>query len=93
MKELRKALKEIENILYDSAKNDERFDEVLGKLSKVKVHGVVFPTLMLMEIIDNFTRTYVSEAKASLIKDFDEKEMDNKFRQVQMNWNNKDTIN
>ena len=32
----------------------DNFDTTLNKLSAVKVHDVVFPTLMLMEIIDNF---------------------------------------
>ena len=49
--------------------------------------------MMLMEIVDDFAKGYNERRKASMMKDFDEKELQDKFSTVSMNWNNKDTIN
>ena len=93
MQELLKAIKRIKEILHESEEAEDNFDEVLNKLGKVKVHGVQFPTMMLMEIGDDFAKGYNERRKASVMKDFDEKELQDKFASVSMNWNNKDTIN
>ena len=93
MQELLKAIKEIKGILRKCEEESDNFQETLGKLSAVKVHGVVFPTLMLMEIIDDFAKGYNERRKASVMKDFDEKELQDKYSSVSMNWNNKDTMN
>ena len=93
MQELLKAIKKIKVILHNSEEADDNFEEVLNKLSRVKVHGVQFPTMMMMEIVDNFAKGYNERRKASVMKDFDEKELQDKFASVSMNWNNKDTIN
>ena len=93
MQELLKAIKRIKEILHESEESEDNFDEVLNKLGKVKVHGVQFPTMMLMEIVDDFAKGYNERRKASVMKDFDEKELQDKFASVSMNWNNKDTIN
>ena len=93
MQELLKAIKKIKGILHKSEEADDDFGEVLNKLSHVKVHGVQFPTMMLMEIIDDFAKGYQERRKASVMKDFDEKELQDKFSSASMNWNNKDTIN
>ena len=50
MKELIKASKKIEKILINAESKGESFDVTLGKLSGPKVHGVVFPTLMLLKL-------------------------------------------
>jgi hypothetical protein len=93
MQELLKAIKRIKEILHNSEEGSDNFEEVLNKLGKVKVHGVQFPTMMLMEIVDDFAKGYNERRKASVMKDFDEKELQDKFASVSMNWNNKDTIN
>ena len=93
MQELLKAIKRIKEILHNSEEGSDNFEEVLNKLGKVKVHGVQFPTMMLMEIVDDFAKGYNERRKASGMKDFDEKELQDKFASVSMNWNNKDTIN
>jgi len=93
MQELLKAIKEIKKILHGSEEAGDDFQEVLNKLSQVKVHGVQFPTMMMMEIIDDFVRGYQERQKSSMMKDFDEKELQDKFASVSMNWNSKDTIN
>ncbi len=49
--------------------------------------------MMLMEIIDDFAKGYNERRKASVMKGFDEKELQDKFSSVSMNWNNKDTMN
>ena len=93
MQELLKAIKEINKILHESEDGGDNFQEVLNKLSHVKVHGVQFPTMMLMEIIDDFVKGYQERRKNSVMKDFDEKELQDKFASVSMNWNSKDTMN
>ena len=93
MQELLKAVKKIKEILHKSEEVDDDFGEVLNKLGHVKVYGVQFPTMMLMEITDNFAKGYSERRKASVMKDFDEKELQDKYSSVSMNWNNKDTMN
>ena len=93
MQELLKAIKRIKEILHESEEAEDNFDEVLNKLGKVKVHGVQFPTMMLMEIVDDFAKGYNERSKSSVMKDFDEKELQDKFASASMNWNIKDTIN
>ena len=93
MQELRKAAKEIEEILHKSEKDGDDFAQTLGKIGDVMVHGVSFPTLMLMEIIDEFVKGREYRRKSNVLKGFDEKKLEDKFRQVQLNWNNRDTIN
>ena len=56
MKELVKAAADMEKILINAEDTGERFDVTLGNLSEVKVHGVGFPTLMLIEIMDDFAK-------------------------------------
>ena len=93
MQELLKAVKKTREILHKSEEEQDPFQDVLNKLSHVKVHGVQFPTMMLMEITDDFAKGYSERRKASVMKDFDEKELQDKYASVSMNWNNKDTIN
>ena len=93
MRELLKATKKIEEILHKCEKDEDDFAQTLGKIGDVKVHGVQFPTLMLMEIIDEFVKGREYRRKSNVLKGFDEKKLEDKFRQVQLNWNNRDTIN
>jgi len=57
------------------------------------VHKVPFPTMMLMEIIDDFAKGYQERRRTHAMKGFDEKDLQDKFQEVSLNWNNKDTIN
>ena len=93
MQELLKAVKKIKEILRKCEEENDDFGEVLNKLGHVKVYGVQFPTMMLMEIVANFAKGYGERRKASVMKDFDEKELQDKYSSVSMNWNNKDTMN
>ena len=93
MQELLKAIKEIKKILHGSEEAQDNFEEVLNKLNHVKIHGAQLPTMMLMEIADDFAKGYNERRKASVMKDFDEKELQDKYSSVSMNWNNKDTMN
>ena len=93
MKELIKAIKKFKEILTEAEKNGDEFSLVMAKMSNVKVHGVVFPTMMLMEIIEDFTKNYAERRKAEKMSGFDEKELQDKWSEASMNWNNKDTLN
>ena len=93
MQELLKAIKEIKRILHKSEEEGDNFQEVLDKLSHVRAHGVQFPTMMMMEIIDDFVKGYQERRKNSVMKGFDEKEIQDKYSSVSVNWNSKDTMN
>ena len=93
MQDLVKAIKEIKGILRKCEEEEDNFQETLGKLSVIKVHGVVFPTLMLMEIIDDFAKGYQERKKGGALTGFDEERLQEKYREAAHNRNNKDTIN
>jgi len=87
MKELVDAAKKINKILHDSEDEGVGYDATLAKLNSVKVHGVVFPTLMLMEIIDKFVEGYKDRQK-TVVDDSDE--IQNKYEDYSRKWNTKD---
>ena len=87
MKELVDAAKKINKILHDSEDEGVGYDATLAKLNSVKVHGVVFPTLMLMEIIDKFVGGYKDRQK-TVVDDSDE--IQNKYEDYSRKWNTKD---
>jgi hypothetical protein len=93
MQELVKAVKEFREILRKCEEERDNFQETLGKLSVVTVHGVQFPTAMLMEIIDDYAKSYQERNKARTMAGFDEEKLQEKYREAANNWNNKDTIN
>jgi len=88
MKELVDAAKKINKILYDSEAQGLGYDATLASLSHVKVHGVVFPTLMLMEMIDKFVDGYEDRQKKILNDDSDE--IQKKYEDYSKKWNHKD---
>ena len=93
MQELVKAIKEFREILRKCEEEGDNFQETLGKLGSIAVHGVKFPTLMLMEIIDDFAKGYQERRKGEALTGFDEEKLQEKYREASHNWNNKDTIN
>ena len=93
MKELLKAVKKFKEILVQSEKDGDEFSLVMSKMSGVKVHGVIFPTMMLMEIVEDFTKSYAERRKAEKMSGFDEEKLQDKWSEASINWNNKDTIN
>ena len=93
MKELLKAVKKFREILVQSEKDGDEFSLVMSKMSGVKVHGVIFPTMMLMEIVEDFTKSYAERRKAEKMSGFDEEKLQDKWSEASINWNNKDTIN
>jgi len=64
------------------------YDATLIKLNSVKVHGVIFPTLMLMEIIDKFVDGYAERQKKVIDNNSDE--IQNKYEDYSKKWNHKD---
>ena len=90
MESLVKAAKKMNNILMESAKAGDSVPTVLDKLSEVKVHGVVFPTLMLMEIIDKFVDGYKDRQKKMADIDLQADEIQNKYENYSRKWNAKD---
>ena len=88
MKELMDAAKKMNQILHQCEEEGDNMDVVLNKLSRVKVHGVIFPTLMLMEIIDKFVDGYAERQKKIEIP-ASEEELQKKYAKASANWNSK----
>ena len=88
MKELVSAAKEINKILQECEDGGLGYDSTLAKISVVKVHGVIFPTLMLMEIIDEFVKGY-AERQKKIVND-DSNEIQDKYEEYSKKWNMKD---
>jgi len=88
MKELMDAAKKMNQILHECEEDGDNFDTTLNKLSSVKVHDVVFPTLMLMEIIDRFAEGYKERQKKIEIPATEE-ELQKKYAKASSNWNSK----
>tara|TARA_R100000008_G_C3543289_1_gene146062 strand:+ start:108 stop:380 length:273 start_codon:yes stop_codon:yes gene_type:complete len=88
MEELMKAVKRMNKILHQCEEDGDNFDATLNKLSGVKVYDVVFPTLMLMEIIDRFAEGYKERQKKIEIP-ASEEELQKKYAEASAKWNEK----
>ena len=88
MKELVSAAKEINKLLQECEDEGLSYDATLAKISAVKVHGVVFPTLMLMEIIDKFVKGCAERQKKVIVDDSNE--IQEKYEEYSKKWNMKD---
>ena len=88
MKELTDATRQMNQILHKCEDDGDNFDTTLNKLSNVKVHGVIFPTLMLMEIIDRFAEGYKERQKKIEIPSSEE-DLQKKYAKASSNWNSK----
>ena len=88
MKELREAGQKIHQLLIKCEEEGDTFDQALNKITGVKVHGVTFPTLMLMEIIDKFNQGYESRQKKFDASASDE-ELQKKYASAARSWNEK----
>ena len=87
MKELIEAAKKMNTILRECEDGGDTFDETLNRLGSVKVHGVPFPTLMLMEIIDEFAKGYSERRKKQF--DVTDEELQKKYAEASSKWNEK----
>jgi hypothetical protein len=88
MQELVNAAKKINKLLQECEDEGLSYDATLAKISAVKVHGVVFPTLMLMEIIDKFVKGYTERQKKVIVDDSNE--IQEKYEEYSKKWNMKD---
>ena len=88
MKELIDAAKKINKILHQCEEEGDNMDVTLNKITAVKVHGVTFPTLMLLEIIDKFVDGYAERQKKIVNTDSDE--VQEKYDEYSRKWNMKD---
>tara|TARA_R100001594_G_C3853029_1_gene218953 strand:+ start:123 stop:392 length:270 start_codon:yes stop_codon:yes gene_type:complete len=87
MKELIDAAKKINKILLESEEIGDNFDVTLGKVTGVKVHGVSFPTLMLMEIMEKFNEGFDERRKKASVSDHEE--IQKKYDEAAVKWNTK----
>ncbi len=87
MKELVEAANKMNKVLHECEDNGENVDTTLNELSKIKVHGVVFPTLMLLEIIGKFAEGAAKRQEAKFSSGDAEREVQNKYSDVSEKWN------
>ena len=83
------AAKKMNKILHDCEENGDNFDTTLNEVSRVKVHGVPFPTLMLMEIIDKFAEGYDKRHQGVFDTTEQEKDLQDKYSKASSKWNEK----
>ncbi len=89
MKELIEAAKKMNTILRECEDGGDTFDETLNRLGSVKVHGVSFPTLMLMEIIDEFAKGHSERQKKQFDVTASDEELQKKYAEARSKWNEK----
>ena len=89
MKELTDATRQMNQILHQCEEDGDTFDTTLNKLSRVKVHGVIFPTLMLLEIMSKFAEGAIDRHKAKFSGNDQEEQLQKKYSDVVGKWNSK----
>ena len=89
MKELTDAAKKMNKILHQCEEEGDNMDVTLNKLTAVKVHGVTFPTLMLLEIMSKFAEGSIDRHKAKFSGNDQEEQLQKKYSDVVGKWNNK----
>jgi len=91
MKELRKAIKDIEDILHEAERGDEDFGVLTGKLMNVRVHNCSFPIGMVLGIIDDFIKNAAERKKIRALKDFDltDERVQEVYDKINVSWNNR----
>ena len=87
MKELIEAAKSINKILRESEEIGDNFDVTLDKITGIKVHGVSFPTLMLMEIMEKFNEGFDERRKRASVSAHEE--IQKKYDEAAIKWNTK----
>tara|TARA_R100001594_G_scaffold140512_1_gene185662 strand:+ start:87 stop:359 length:273 start_codon:yes stop_codon:yes gene_type:complete len=88
MKELMEAARKMNAILHTCEEEGDNMDVTLNKLNTVRVHGVTFPTLMLLEIIDKFAEGYKERQKKIDIP-ATEDDIRKMYEKASSNWNSK----
>ena len=89
MQELVNAATQMNKILHECEEDGDNVDTTLNKLSAIKVHGVVFPTLMLLEIMSKFAEGSIDRHKAKFSGNDQEEQLQKKYSDVVGKWNNK----
>tara|TARA_R100000995_G_scaffold78229_1_gene48735 strand:+ start:254 stop:538 length:285 start_codon:yes stop_codon:yes gene_type:complete len=91
MKEMIDAARQINKILHECEDNGDSVDVTLDKISTVKVHGCVFSTMMLLEIMHKFLDGFEEREKGRWNKNYietdEEQEIQNKYSDVAGKWN------
>ena len=85
IKELAEAGKKIHDICVQGEDEMWSFNQLIDKLSvEVKVHGVPFPTLMFIEIVEKF----IDERPQRRDRTFDETDLQEGYARVSEKWIN-----
>jgi len=85
IKELNAASKKIHDICVQGEDEMWSFNQLIDKLSvEVKIHGVPFPTLMLIEIVEQF----IDDRPNRRERTFDETDLREGYARVSEKWIN-----
>ena len=91
MNEMIDAARQINKILHECEDRGDSVDVTLDKISAVKVHGCVFSTIMLLEIMHKFLDGFEERERARSNKNYidtdAEQEVQNKYSDVADKWN------
>jgi hypothetical protein len=86
IKELNEASKKTYEICRKAEDEMWSFERLMEELQqKVKVHGVPFPTLMFIEIVDQFIQDRPLRQKQE--EEFDDRDVQEGFDRVSTKWN------
>tara|TARA_R100000081_G_C4645957_1_gene80238 strand:+ start:220 stop:483 length:264 start_codon:yes stop_codon:yes gene_type:complete len=86
IKELNEASKKTYEICRKAEDEMWSFERLMEELQqKVKVHGVPFPTLMFIEIVDQFIQDRPLRQKQE--EEFDDRDVQDGFDRVSTKWN------
>ena len=86
IKELNEASKKTYDICRKAEDEMWSFERLMEELQqKVKVHGVPFPTLMFIEIVDQFIQDRPLRQKQE--EEFDDRDVQEGFDRVSTKWN------
>tara|TARA_R110000787_G_scaffold18838_1_gene57232 strand:- start:296 stop:553 length:258 start_codon:yes stop_codon:yes gene_type:complete len=70
---LYKAEIEIKKIMMECEQNGTSFNEMFNKLRAVECYGIMFPMMMLMNIADEFIKSYKDRKEKPDVGDLQEK--------------------
>ena len=94
MKSLVKAGNEIIKIALECENQLEDLPHVVGRIQvEVKVHGHPLPTLLILDLIEEFLSDKEERKKARALDGFDEEKVAHAFGRVSRKWSGEEDIN
>ena len=94
MKSLVKAGNEIIKIALECENQLEDLPHVVGRIqAEIKVHGHPLPTIMILDLIEEFLNDREERKKSRAMEGFDEVEVEKAFGRVSRKWSGQENTN